>query len=147
MPEAFREHMRKMALPEFPETPFQSGPPLDQRRVALLTTAGLHLRGEPSFAPLAADYRVIPGDVAPGDVLMSHVSVNYDRSGWEQDANVVFPLERLRELCAAGEIGSVAGFHYSVMGATDPEQMEPAAREMAGLLARDGVNAVLLTPV
>ena len=51
---------------------------------------------------------------------MSHISVNFDRSGFQQDLNVVFPVERLREMAADGEIGSVAD---SFMGATDPEQM------------------------
>jgi hypothetical protein len=33
------------------------------------------------------------------------------------------------------------------MGATEPEKLEPRARELAGLLKEDKVNAVLLTPV
>jgi len=44
-------------------------------------------------------------------------------------------------------IGSLANYHYSFMGATDPRQMEGAARALAPLLARDRVNAVLLVPV
>ena len=64
-----------------------------------------------------------------------------------QDWNVVFPLDRLRELAETGTIGGVADFHYSFMGATDPVQMESAARQIAGPLKEDGVNAVLLVPV
>jgi D-proline reductase (dithiol) PrdB len=59
----------------------------------------------------------------------------------------VFPLDRLNELAAEGEIGSVAATHYSFMGATDPVQMEPHARELAGRLKADGVDAVILSPV
>jgi hypothetical protein len=33
------------------------------------------------------------------------------------------------------------------MGATDPVEMEPHARELAGRLKSDQVNAVLLSPV
>jgi hypothetical protein len=33
------------------------------------------------------------------------------------------------------------------MGATDPVQMEPHARDLAGHLKRDQVDAVLLCPV
>jgi len=45
------------------------------------------------------------------------------------------------------EIGSVAETHYSFMGATDPREMEGAAREVAAHLKQDNVDAVLLPPV
>lgn len=44
---------------------------------------------------------------------MSHVSTNFDRTGFQQDWNIVFPLDRLQELAAKGIIGSVAAYHYS----------------------------------
>ena len=79
---------------------------------------------------------------------MSHASVNFDRSGFQDDVNVVFPIDRLRELKTAGEIGSMADFHYSVMGAGwEPHEIEPTALEMAALLQRDNVDAALLVPV
>jgi len=46
-----------------------------------------------------------------------------------------------------GHIGSVADFHYSFMGATDPEKMEPTARHLADLLQKDRVDGLLLVPV
>ena len=112
-----------------------------------MTSAGLVRRGEDTFAPGDADYRVLPGDVRGADLLMSHVSVNYDRAGFVEDANVVFPVDRLRELAEAGVIGSVADHHYSFMGATDPTRMAAPAAEVAGHLKADRVDAVLLTPV
>jgi D-proline reductase (dithiol) PrdB len=78
---------------------------------------------------------------------MSHVSVNFDRSGFQEDLNVVFPLERLRELKAEGVIGSISDFHYAFMGAAPIRALEPKARELAVLLKKDRVDAVLLTPV
>jgi len=78
---------------------------------------------------------------------MDHVSVSHDRTGFQHDVNVVFPLERLQELAEAGEIGSVADFHYSFMGATNPNEMEPQVRKLAGILKADGVNTVVLAPV
>ena len=38
---------------------------------------------------------------------MSHISVNFDRSAFQQDPNVWFPLDRLREMVADGELGRV----------------------------------------
>ncbi|PIP39124.1 MAG: hypothetical protein COX19_08875 [Desulfobacterales bacterium CG23_combo_of_CG06-09_8_20_14_all_51_8] len=78
---------------------------------------------------------------------MSHVSTNFDRIGFQQDWNVVFPIDRLQELAAEGFIGSVADYHYSFMGATDPAEMEPSARNLALLLKGDQVDAALLVPV
>lgn len=127
--------------------PFVAGPPLGTRRVALISTAGLGMRGDRPFAVGAADYRVIPGAARAGDLVMSHISTNFDRTGFQEDWNVVFPIDRLRELAEAGRIGSVADFHYSFMGATAPDAMEAAARELAGHLRADAVDAALLVPV
>ena len=148
-PPAEREHhLQKIRdLPDFGTTPFVPGPPLRRRRVAIVTTSGVHARGDRPFEIGATDYRVIPGDTPAAELIMSHSSVNFDRSGFQEDVNVVFPLERLRELEAAGEIGSVSGFHYSFMGAAPIRALEPKARELAILLKKDRVDAVLLTPV
>ena len=151
---AMRASLLAMPCPTFDTQPWVVGPPLAQRRVALISTAGLHRRADRPFAvtagnsrAVAADYRVIPGDIAANDLVMSHVSTNFDRTGFQQDWNVVFPLDRLHALAQKGFIGSVAAFHYSFMGATPPQQMEPSAHELSRLLARDRVNAVLLVPV
>ena len=141
-------HLQKIRdLPDFGPTPYAAGPPLNRRRVAIITTSGLHARGDRPFDIGAADYRVIPGDTPAADLLMSHVSVNFDRSGFQEDINVVFPIDRLRELKGGGVIGSVADFHYSFMGAAPIRALEPRARELAALLKKDRVDAVLLTPV
>jgi len=143
-----QHHLDKIRdLPDFGGTPYVPGPPVAQRRVALVTTAGVHVRGSRPFDSGAADYRVIPADTPAGEVIMSHVSVNFDRTGFQEDINVVFPLERLHALQADGVIGSVAAFHYSFMGAAPTRALEAGARDLAALLKQDGVNAVLLTPV
>jgi len=141
-------HLQKIRdLPDFGTTPFVAGPPLNRRRVAIITTSGLHARSDRPFDIGAADYRVIPGDTPAADLIMSHVSVNFDRSGFQEDVNVVFPLDRLRELKDEGVIGSISDFHYSFMGAAPIRALEPKARELAALLKKDRVDAVLLTPV
>jgi D-proline reductase (dithiol) PrdB len=143
-----KHHLDKIReLPEFGPTPFVSGPPLGERRVAIVTTSGLHARGDRPFQVGSADYRVIPGDTPAGELIMSHVSVNFDRSGFQEDINVVFPLDRLNELKAKGMVGSVSDYHYSFMGAAPIRALEPKARELAALLKKDHVDAVLLTPV
>lgn len=90
---------------------------------------------------------MIRGNINARDLVMTHISTNFDRTGFQQDWNVVFPLDQLKELAAEGIIGSVAAYHYSFMGATDPAEMEPAARNLALLLKGDGVDGALLVPV
>ena len=143
-----KHHLEKIRdLPDFGWTPYVPGPPLHERRVAIVTTSGVHVRGDRPFDIGAADYRVVPGDTPAGNLLMSHVSVNFDRSGFQEDVNVVFPFDRLHELKAEGVVGSISDFHYSFMGAAPIRALEPKARELAALLKKDRVDAVLLTPV
>ena len=122
--------------------------PLAESKIALLTTTGMHRREDPPFVPGALDYRLIPGDVDPADLVLAHVSPNWDRTGMQADVNVVLPIDRLRELAEAGEIGHVAQWHYSVMGGLPyPDQLEPSAREMGRLMKQEGVGAIVLCPV
>jgi D-proline reductase (dithiol) PrdB len=147
LPPAQAKRLAELECPDFTTRPWVSGPPLSQRRVAIVSSAGLVVRGETPFRGRDPDYRVVPGDVTPGELLISHISINFDRTGFQEDRNVVFPIDRLNELAAEGAIGSVAQTHYSFMGATDPVQMEPYAREVAGRLKSDRVDAVILSPV
>jgi D-proline reductase (dithiol) PrdB len=145
--ETAAQHLLDLPCPVNADSPWAPAPALGDARVAIITSAGLSLRSDDKFRPGASDYRVIPAAVDSGDIIMSHVSTNFDRVGFQQDINVVFPIDRLRDLAAAEAIGSVADFHYSFMGATEPEKLEEKARELAGLLKEDRVNAVILTPV
>jgi D-proline reductase (dithiol) PrdB len=147
LPAALAERFTSLECPDFATTPWVEGPPLARRRVAIVSSAGLVVRGERPFRGREADYRVIPGTTPPNQLLCSHISINFDRTGFQEDWNVVFPLDRLRELAAERVIGSVAETHYAFMGATDPVQMEPHARELAFRLKADAVDAVILSPV
>jgi D-proline reductase (dithiol) PrdB len=142
-----RDELIALECPEFESTPWVEAPKLAESRVAVISTAGLQRRGDRPFDLGAADYRVILGETAAEDLVMSHVSSNFDRAGYQQDMNVCFPIDRLNELAADGVIGSVAKYHYSFMGATAPEDMEAPTRQLASLLKADDVNAVLLIPV
>ena len=147
MPEVEANHLRRIECPTYDDTPLLSGKPLNERRVAIISTAGLHKRGDRPFRPGDGSYRVISAETAAASLVMSHISVNFDRTGFQQDLNVVFPIDRLRELAAAGSIGSTASVHYSFMGAFPPAAAEPYAGHLAGLLKADGVDAALLVPV
>jgi D-proline reductase (dithiol) PrdB len=147
LPPAQAKRLAELECPDFKTRPWVSGPALSRRRVAIVSSAGLVRRGEDPFRGRDADYRVIPSDTRPEDLMISHISINFDRTGFQEDWNVAFPLDRLNELAREGQIGSVARTHYSFMGATDPVMMEEHARELAGRLKQDSVDAVILAPV
>ena len=142
-----RDYYELMAMPQFATTPWVAPKPVAQSRVAIISTAGLQRRGDRPFSVDFGDYRLLPGDSRAADLVMSHISTNFDRTGFQQDHNVVFPIDRLNELAAEGAVGSVASLHYSFMGATHPAKLERAAHQLAGLLKQDCVDAVLLVPV
>src|SRR6202521_4572867 len=137
------QRLAELQCPDFATRPWVTGPALSQRRVAIVSSAGLVVRGENPFRGRDPDYRAIPADTKPEELLISHISINFDRTGFQEDWNVAFPLDRLKELAPDGVIGSVARTHYSFMGATDPVEMESHARELAGRLKQDQVAAVI----
>ena len=145
MPAVGRGFISRLELPVIEDPAWVPPAPAEQRRVAVVSTAAVSRRGEKPFSWLARDYRVIGKD--DRDLVMSHVAVEYDRTAWQQDLNAIIPLDRLEEMAAAGEIGSVADEHYAFMGAADPRDMEPAARDVAARMRSEGVNTVLLAPV
>lgn len=93
---------------------------LSKLTVALVTAAGVHRKDQEPFniADELGDlsFRQIGGDAATSDLMVTHH--HYDHSDADQDINVVFPLDILRELQTEGFIGSVAREHVGYMGYT-----------------------------
>ena len=147
MGEVAQSRILGQELPDYGVTECRAGSPLSQRRIAIVTTSGLHKRSDKSFSLGAGEYRIIPDDTDPNDLIMSHISNNFDRTGFQQDLNVVFPIERLRELAADGTIGSIASFHYAFMGATPPDAHSAVAWDIAKLFVEDKVDGVVLAGV
>lgn len=149
LPEYEREHLLAKSEPPLgPPAWTSSEKPLSEMRVALITTAGLHYRNAPAFEFADATFRPLSASENADDLVMSHSSVNFDKSGFAEDVNLVLPIDRFKELAARGDIGSVADVHYSFMGAgLLPAAYETSANQVAGLLKQDAVDAVFLTPV
>lgn len=147
IPEPTRSAARDLPCPRFDTTPFVAGPALARRRVAMVSSAALIRRGDAPFAVGSGEHRPVPAHWPAADILTSHVSINFDRTGFQRDINVVFPVDRLRALADDGVIGSVADTHYTVMGSTDPAQMGASVDAMAAALHAEQVDAVLLLPV
>jgi D-proline reductase (dithiol) PrdB len=120
---------------------------LDRSRLALVTTSGVHLPGQPRFDidDPAGDcsYREIPTSATI--LTWTHA---YYRPDEGSDLDAVFPLETLRKLVSDGVVGGLSTRHFSFMGAIhDPTLLvEKTAPEVAGKLVEDQVDVVLLTP-
>ncbi len=122
--------------------------PLAEAKLALVTTAGLHMRDDAPFAGGDESYRVIPASAPARDIIQSHTSIGFDRTSVMRDLNVTFPVDRLRELVEQGEIGALSSNFYSFMGAQrSPRRIEQeTGPEVGRLLLAEGVDAVFLTP-
>ena len=122
--------------------------PLSEAKIALVTTAGLHLRDDAPFTGGDQSYRVIPSSASASGIIQSHMSIGFDRTSIMRDVNVTFPIDRLREMVERGEIGGVTQNYYSFMGAQrSPRRIEEeTGPEVGRLLLEEGADAAFLTP-
>lgn len=149
LPEATRAALINLPVQQndtSPWTPLAKS--LSVCRVALVTTAGMHLRTDKPFGAGDPSFRVMPSTSRQDELITSHASLSFDRQPMQRDLNVVFPLERLKELAARREIGSVARNAYSFMGAQrDTTKIETDfAPLVAKALIDDHVDVAVLTP-
>lgn len=124
--------------------------PLARSVVALVSTAGVRLATQPPYDLMNElgdpSFREIPGDVATGDLVVTHS--HYDTTDANADPNVVFPVDRLRELAAEGRIGAVGRLHVGMMG-WNPDGArvrDETAPAVAARLLDAGTDVVVLTP-
>jgi D-proline reductase (dithiol) PrdB len=149
LPEVTRQSYLTFPVFEYDDAPFvRPRKPMSECRVGIVTTAGLHVRGDRPFFSGDQTYRVIPSDTPTSRIVQSHSSIGFDRTAFMRDVNISLPIDRLRELEAQGVIGSVASELFSFMGAArTPRTMErETGPEVARRLLSDGVDVVLLTP-
>jgi D-proline reductase (dithiol) PrdB len=147
-----RAAMASYPFPVFddaPLTPLRG--PLNQARVALVSSGGLSLPGQAPFDTRAPEgdptYRVVPGLAPLADWRIDHG--HYDPASAEADYNTVFPIDVLRDLAGEGFVGSAAARHVSLLGyQTDAARLRRStARPLAAQFREDGVDAVLVVPV
>ena len=148
---AFMRFYRYKRYDQTPNTPLEK--PLNECRFGLVTTAGLYLPDQPPFDDelKAGDcsYREIPNNIDVQTLQIAHKSTAFDQNGAHEDRNLVFPLDRFRELEEEEIIGELNHRHFGFMGSiTAPRRLiKEAAPEVAQAFKTDGVDAVFLTPV
>jgi len=143
-----KRSVANLPCPEFEHPVFNIPKPLSECRVAIVTSAALHHSDDDNFAAQDTSFRVL--DATRRDVQLGHWSPNFDRSGFAEDINVVWPVDRLEELGQQGVIGSVAPRHIAFAGNQDETMGSirlDSGPQAAQLLLEDEVDLVILTPV
>ena len=152
-PSLFERWAHKSKFIEFADTPWtQFDADVSDCRLALITTGGVHLQGQPPFNmnDPAGDpsFREIPADTPSSHLSITHNY--YDHTDAEKDLNILFPLDRVRDLKEMGTIESVNGRHFSFMGHIMHHHiatlMNETAPRIAEMLKRDAVDIVILAP-
>ncbi|MBS4021511.1 MAG: hypothetical protein KGZ63_14100 [Clostridiales bacterium] len=134
---------------EVPWQPLQKT--LNECRVALVTTAGVHLKNQAPFDVKAkkgdASFREVSAKAPLEDYLITHT--HYDHTDADKDINCVFPITRLEELVQSGFIKGISATNYGFMGFilnALHETLIANAGKVARELLKQETDIVLLTP-
>lgn len=115
------EMYQSMGFPPYRWSVFDTSPwtemqkPLDETRLALLSSAGISSENQKPFDPWAVDdlsFREISIDT-PYEKLKLHDNY-FDHRDAMQDLNCVFPVQRLIELEKSGFIGSLCHYAFTL---------------------------------
>jgi D-proline reductase (dithiol) PrdB len=113
-------------------------------RVGLVTTSGAYVEGMEPFTENDISFRLIPGDTDTKKIRF--VPGHFDTSKGALDANIMFPVDRLKELLAAGEIGKISDYHVSMGLTTELRKLkEQASWDIAESVAKTRPDIVVLT--
>ena len=124
--------------------------PLAECRLTFISTSGVQPTGTLPFDTVhpVGDYtfRRVPSS-ARVEELEIH-QLKYPTAGASRDLNVIFPIERLRELAAEGVIGGLTDHFYTFIGYNmDPERLERTlAEDIAAAVAEEGADIALAAP-
>jgi D-proline reductase (dithiol) PrdB len=135
--------LRELAAGPIPWTPLVK--PTAECSVVLISTSGVHLASDEPFKMSGDErFRVIPKSARQADLAITHPA--YVKTDALRDISLVFPLERLRELEAAGAIGRLVEEHYAFGLMGSARKLMPPAREVARRVKEVGADLALLVP-
>jgi D-proline reductase (dithiol) PrdB len=124
---------------------------LSQASVALVTSAGLTQDDQPPMdgANIEGDYTIRELDIDTSVSTLHIWHTHFDTAAALADINVVYPIDRLKELVAEGVIGQVATPAVSFMGYFSNvfrirDETVPA---VVTAVKRSGADAAVLVPV
>ena len=127
------------------------GKKVNECNVALVASGGAYLEGQVAFHwKDDTGVRLIDSTLPASDVRVTHFA--YDLEPARSDPNIVFPVDRLRELVDDGILGSLAPQAVACMGGIYSErrtEQDLAPAIVRAIQEMDGppVDLVLLVPV
>jgi len=125
-----------------PYTPLRRD--LKECRIALVSTSGAYVEGMEPFTDNDLSVRLIPADTNTKKIRF--VPGHFDTSKGAEDANIMFPLDRLRELVALGEVRTLADKHLSMGLTTELRKLkETVSWAIAETLMKMRPDVVVLT--
>ena len=134
-----------------PAVPHPLSKPLGDASIALVTSAAITQPGQPPMdgPNIEGDYtiRLLDVDTPTADLRTWHT--HFDTTAAQADMNVVYPIDRLKELAANGNIGRVASPAVSFMGYfTNVFRIrDEVAPAIVDAVQHSGADAALLVPV
>ena len=129
-----------------PWTPIEG--PLDQKRVVLISSGGVHRVDQEAFHfRNDTSQREIPIETEPDQLRVAHFG--YDTEDAKRDPACVLPTRALRELAEAGEIGGVVDPAISFMGGIYSQRLvrDELAPRLRDFVLRERADLALLVPV
>ena len=114
-------------------------------KAALVTTAGLRLKTQHSFAPGSAEFREISVYCTAEDMAFDFT--NFDPTEAEKDLNVVLPVDRLKSLVDRGTLEGLNETFFSFFGGgQSPANVSDSALQVAAKLRNYGCDIVFVVP-
>ena len=140
--------MNKISRKCVPFTPFDRD--LNSSNIAIVSAAGVHLKSQDPFN-IEDDlgdlsFRLMDDGVSSDELMVTHH--HYDHADADEDINVVFPIDTLRDLVEEGFVGGLAKKHIGYMGYTMrlKQMYDETAPDIAREIDRGSrAHAVILT--
>lgn len=134
--------MLEMSRSCIPYTPLKRD--LKDCRIALVSTSGAYVEGMQPFTDNDLSFRLIPTDTDTKKIRF--VPGHFDTSKGALDANIMFPLDRVRDLVAAGDVRKIADYHVSMGLTTELRKLkEQVSWEIAEAVMKVRPDVVVLT--
>lgn len=122
--------------------------PLAESTVMLIGSGGIYRHGQIAFHTKDdTSIRLIESDAPTTELRTAHFA--YDQADARTDPNCVFPLDRLREMVADGEIGALSEHAVAFMGGiySTRRLMAETAEHVLHQCREQEPDVVLLVPV
>jgi len=126
--------------------------PIEECKIVLITTGGIHLRSDKEFDLSDPNgdstFRKIPFDTNLNDLIITHKY--YDHYDADRDPNLILPIEVLNQLHSEGIVGPSCENHYSFMGHIKEPHLtsliQKSSVELAKNIRQQKADIALLVP-